>query len=348
MPLISVIVPVYKVEQYLPRCVDSILNQTFQDYEIILVDDGSPDQCPQMCDQYAAQYQNIIALHKSNGGLSDARNHGIEYSLSHSDSEYITFVDSDDWIHPQYLELHYYAVLKTHADLSCSKLMRTKEYREMNYIDDYELFCADASDLYLQRRMDITASTAKLYKKNLFKELRFPKGKLFEDDWIIPMLLFSGIKIAALQNQLYYYYSNLEGITGTVWTTQKLDDCLEVLRVQNEFFYQHGFYEVLADRCRLYVDVFGRHSQKYENINTDKKYMTKRRRDIKKYIMKYKRFLPEISEYGYEAWARRKTYIVISFKNDVETIKKEKGKLYAFLWKIMKAYPIYKEIKNDT
>ena len=105
MATISVIVPVYKVEQYLDRCIGSILNQTYTDYELILVDDGSPDRCGDICDGYAAAHAFIHVIHRKNGGLSAARNSGIEWMLAHSDSQYVTFIDSDDWIHPQYLEI---------------------------------------------------------------------------------------------------------------------------------------------------------------------------------------------------------------------------------------------------
>ena len=103
MPTISVVVPVYKVEKYLNRCVDSILNQTYKDFELILMDDGSPDKAPEICDDYAKKYDFIHVIHQKNGGLSAARNSGIEWALENSDSEWITFIDSDDWIHPEYM-----------------------------------------------------------------------------------------------------------------------------------------------------------------------------------------------------------------------------------------------------
>ena len=107
---ISIIVPVYKVEKYLEKCIQSILNQTYKEFELLLVDDGSPDRCPELCDFYAAQYDNVIALHKSNGGLSDARNYGLKYAKGN----FITFVDSDDYISPDYLET--LVALKTSYD----------------------------------------------------------------------------------------------------------------------------------------------------------------------------------------------------------------------------------------
>ena len=103
MPTISVIVPVYKVEPYLNRCVDSILRQTYQDFELILVDDGSPDRCGEICDEYARQDSRVHVIHKENGGLSDARNAGIDWVEANSDSQWLIFADSDDWVHPELL-----------------------------------------------------------------------------------------------------------------------------------------------------------------------------------------------------------------------------------------------------
>ena len=105
MPLISVIVPVYKVEEYLSRCVDSILSQTFEDFELILIDDGSPDNCGKICDEYTKKDNRVHVIHQENGGLSSARNAGIDWAFENSDSEWLTFIDSDDWVHIQYLDL---------------------------------------------------------------------------------------------------------------------------------------------------------------------------------------------------------------------------------------------------
>ena len=104
MPEISVIVPVYKVEPYLRRCVDSILAQTFTDIEVILIDDGSPDGCPAICDEYVQQDNRVKVIHQENRGVSAARNAGLDWVFANSDSQWISFVDSDDWVHPQFLE----------------------------------------------------------------------------------------------------------------------------------------------------------------------------------------------------------------------------------------------------
>ena len=114
MPSISVIVPIYMVEPYLRRCVDSILAQTFPDFELILVDDGSPDNCGQICEEYARLDRRVLVIHQENRGLSAARNAGIDWVMANSDSSWITFVDSDDWIHPNMLK-HLFELNRDHG-----------------------------------------------------------------------------------------------------------------------------------------------------------------------------------------------------------------------------------------
>ena len=118
MAQISVIVPVYKVEPYLRRCVDSILAQTFTDFELILVDDGSPDNCGAICEEYEKKDSRVHVIHQENEGLSAARNAGIEWVFANSNSEWLNFVDSDDWVHPQMLERLYHAVLEHNVKVS--------------------------------------------------------------------------------------------------------------------------------------------------------------------------------------------------------------------------------------
>lgn len=145
MCIISVVVPVYKVEKYLNRCVDSILNQTFLDFVLILVDDGSPDNCGKICDDYAKRDNRVNIIHKQNGGLSEARNYGIEWALKNSDSEWITFIDSDDWVHPLFLELLLDAVVKNNVNLGiCDYLSAEADELEVNEINNrVELFSTE-------------------------------------------------------------------------------------------------------------------------------------------------------------------------------------------------------------
>ena len=132
MAVISVIVPVYKVERYLKRCVDSILDQTFRDFELILVDDGSPDQCGEICEKYAKKDKRIIVLHRENGGLSAARNTGLDWIFANSNSIYVTFIDSDDWVHPQYLEILLSVIESNKVAVSVGQFQRVNEYVTSN------------------------------------------------------------------------------------------------------------------------------------------------------------------------------------------------------------------------
>ena len=178
-PLISVIVPIYKVEKYLDRCVESIVNQTFSDIEIILVDDGSPDNCGKMCDEWAKKDARIKAFHKENGGLSDARNFGIE----HSTAEFLIFIDSDDFIEPQMLEVLYGLITEHGADVAvCGLYNCYKSGRFARCTDDNIIVCDGKKALeyvLIGDRMSVEAPT-KLIKREVLGDLRFLKGKTSE------------------------------------------------------------------------------------------------------------------------------------------------------------------------
>ena len=172
---ISVIVPVYKVEPYLSRCLDSIINQTYRNLEIILVDDGSPDRCGEICDEYARQDSRIRVIHKANGGLSDARNHGIDVAIG----DYIAFVDSDD-----YIATDMYEKMLARLELDNSDMVVCNYYRfdegsappKDGYIQlpDRVLTQDEAFDFYLQIGGDYVSAWNKLYKRTIFDDLRYP------------------------------------------------------------------------------------------------------------------------------------------------------------------------------
>ena len=182
IPVVSVIVPVYKVEPYLRRCVDSILNQSFQDFELILVDDGSPDSCGAICDEYAARDSRIHVIHQENKGLSGARNTGID----HANGEYLAFVDSDDKWSPYFLESLYKALKEHDADISQCRweYMHGDEIKEA-YNPNAKCECFTGremlSNLYIQTGAYYVVAWNKLYKKELFEEIRYQEGRIHED-----------------------------------------------------------------------------------------------------------------------------------------------------------------------
>lgn len=216
MPQISVIVPVYKVEPYLDRCVKSVLNQTFSDFELILVDDGSPDACPRLCDEWATKDNRIQVIHKENGGLSDARNVGFDASAG----EWITFVDSDDYIHPQTLEALYQAVTEHNVNVSICSFVRTKgEPLELTLAPAAKLWSAE--DFYREQNDPATVAWGKLYHRSVV--LPYPKGKLHEDEFVTYRILFGCEKIAVVDAPLYGYYQNPDGIIRSTWSARRID-----------------------------------------------------------------------------------------------------------------------------
>ena len=224
MPEISVIVPVYKVEQYLRRCVDSILAQTFTDFEVILVDDGSPDNSGAICDAYAEKDARIHVIHQSNGGLSAARNAGIDVAAG----EYLFFADSDDLIHPSTLEWERQALQETGADIALCSIQRFShidEIREEAGAAEYREI--DAEEKLFIENIDLAryvSTCGKLYRRTLFSDLRFPAGRLFEDEFVNYRLYHAANKVVEVNKSLYYYFVNPSGITQTLTMEKRFDE----------------------------------------------------------------------------------------------------------------------------
>lgn len=223
MPKISVIVPVYKVEAFLHRCVSSILNQSFSDFNLILVDDGSPDNCGALCDGYARQDSRVQVIHQENGGLSAARNAGTDWAFANCDSDWLAFVDSDDWVQEDYLKKLYNAAVENDCRISACGFFRTEngEFPRGGYpvtvMDAGEYYCSDTV------HEGVTAvAWNKLYHKSLFETLRYPVGKLHEDEFTTYRAVYGTGKIAVVEDVLYAYYQNPAGIMGSKWNPKRL------------------------------------------------------------------------------------------------------------------------------
>lgn len=223
MPQISVIVPVYKVEPYLPRCVDSILEQTFTDFELILVNDGSPDNCGAICDEYASKDARVHVIHQANGGLSAARNAGIDWAFANSDSQWLAFVDSDDWVHPQYLELLYETARENNVKISICEFQRLYNEEPDPVQLNSKTVLLDWETLLIEHNLTAIVAWNKLYAKEVFIGLRYPVGKIHEDEFLTYKLLYCAKKSAYFQTALYYYYQNPNGIMGRAFSLKRLD-----------------------------------------------------------------------------------------------------------------------------
>lgn len=226
--IISVIVPIYKVEAYLKRCIDSILSQRFKLFELILVDDGSPDKCPEICDEYALIDNRIKVIHKVNGGLADARNAGLKIARG----EYIAFVDSDDAVHPCYLSCLYDAICSSHANVAVTKFLKFSSNEIPNISENdfhiRELSLVETVADYCSLNSDISATFIsccnKLYHRKLFESLEFPKGRLNEDAFVSYRLLeMAENKIVLVDVRLYYYFIREGSIVGSKFSVKNLD-----------------------------------------------------------------------------------------------------------------------------
>jgi len=253
--IISVIVPIYSVEKYLSRCIESIINQTYRNIEIILVNDGSPDNCGQICDEYAKKDERIYVIHKKNGGLSDARNAGLKIAKG----EYISFVDSDDWIHEKYIEKLYDLITKSNADISMCDFIKTsddnvKVDNSNEEITEYSNI--EALDLLMGGKLNVqfVVSWGKLYKRRLFENIKFPIGRIHEDEFTTYKLLYKAKKIVFTTSKLLFYWQREDSIMGTgEYNIKNRLDALDAFEERAVFFNKVG----LNDLCgKAYKSLF--------------------------------------------------------------------------------------------
>ena len=283
MPQISVIVPVYNVEPYLRRCVDSILAQTFTDFELILVDDGSPDNCGEICDEYAARDERVVVIHKKNGGLSDARNAGIDWAFANSDSECITFIDSDDWVYCDYLNYLFKAVKDNCLELSICTYDETDTlYPVSTEFYDYSNQIVETESFFCNNRINAVIACGKLYSKTSFEDIRFPVGKLHEDEFTTYKLLFKHKEVAFVDLPLYHYYINTSSITKSKWNLKRLD-AIDALEQQLCFFKSNSFEKAYFFTLRVQILNCSKSIIKIEKFfPSEKKIIRSLRRTIKK------------------------------------------------------------------
>ncbi len=319
MPKISVIVPVYKVEEYLRRCVDSILNQTFQDFELILVDDGSPDNCPQICDEYAQKDNRVFVIHKENGGLSDARNKGIDWAFENSDSEWITFIDSDDWVYAQYLELLYKGVIENNCEISSCRYYSTKG--ELPEEKGSEIKILFPEDFWTGFGINAVAAWGKLYKKKLWENYRFPKGKIHEDQYTTYKLIFSTNKIFLVTKELYYYFSNEKGITKSKWSPQRMV-VFDAKKEQISFFKKNRLDKARIITIKSLANLYSSNIHLAYQAQRKKEYyfeINQMQKALGKWLLKNKRIFPIYQYVDYYVTAYPKMKKIIYFIERVET-----------------------------
>ncbi len=255
--MISVIVPVYKVEPYLRQCIDSILAQKYTDFELILVDDGSPDNCGRICDEYAKQDDRIRVIHQENQGLSAARNAGIDIAKG----EYLTFIDSDDFVSQAYLKCMWQIVTERNVDIAICKIKRFVDGQPIydsaksTGAEDIEVFSGRTAceGIY---RLDGSISIVawgKLYKAFLFAKLRFPVGMLHEDNAVTPIVCYEAAKVAVVSSELYYYRQRADSIMGEPFSTKRFEQITATELCIDHFKYKHD--EAMVSAARRYGQI---------------------------------------------------------------------------------------------
>ena len=239
-PLITVIVPVYKVEQYIERCVRSICMQTYQNLEIILVDDGSPDQSGKICDELAKQDSRIRVIHKENGGQASARNRGLD----EANGDFIGFVDADDWIAPEMYESLYTLMKQQTAQIACCGIDRCNDSGHVSYFNPSvdEQFTLNRNDAMIRliENDRITSSPCdKLYCKSIFFGLRMQEGMIFEDFEIMHHCIFRAERVAYTGMPYYHYYLSPNSTLRQTFTPKQFDS-VRASEMRLDFYQQNS------------------------------------------------------------------------------------------------------------
>ena len=279
MSKISIIVPVYNSEKYLRRCIESILSQTFRNFEIILIDDGSNDGSGGICDDYSRNFDNIHTIHQKNSGAATARNTGIDWVKKNSESRYINFVDADDWLHPEMLE-----ILIRNSDEKKNRMVvcgYTITEKYSNKFSDCNIKPQkySPSDFLVKRSNVCHMPVCKLLDVKLFESYRFPDGKLYEDVFLMYKLFYACDEIFFVDFPLYFYFKNPESSMNSSYSLKKLDE-VEAGEEQVEFFKEKNDEQNLIQSYRRLMYYYSEHIPKLMQLPEGKPYAAKLKRKL--------------------------------------------------------------------
>ena len=314
MKLISVIVPIYKVEKYLDKCVESIVGQTYRDIEIILVDDGSPDKCPEMCDEWAKKDERIKVIHKKNGGLSDARNAG----LSIAKGEYISFVDSDDWISSCFLEIMYQVMQKEDADIVECGVTYVDEQGEIIRIRKNSTSQVSFDKIEALRQLVLEEGVYqtvwnKLYKREVIGDIKFEVGKYNEDDFWTYQVFDRVKRITLIEEPLYYYLQRGTSIMGAGYSLKRMDG-LEARFRRMEFLQKYDELAMFVKARMMYDCLF--------HFQAAIRYLGQpEQKVVTNYIIRKIRELPSVLEVGSDISLKYKIWFIAFRKTPFATAK---------------------------
>ena len=259
MPLISVIVPVYKVESYLRRCVDSILTQTFTDFELILVDDGSPDNCGAICDEYAAQDSRIHVIHQENGGAAKARNIGLDLAQG----QYIMFVDADDYLEADTCQKMMDAMCAHDAQCVIAGLRLVYDHGELGEtqaVDQVQVLSGReairARNLHGRNEINIVVPWGKIFRRSMWEKIRFTDGLYYEDLDIMPYLYHDCETMVLIPDIGYYYYQRSGSAShGTGTDDKRYTDSVFIRKKHIQFYREIGETEIAEEVTKMLLDL---------------------------------------------------------------------------------------------
>lgn len=290
-PLISVIVPVYNVEKYLKKCVDSITSQTYKNLEILLVDDGSTDSSGQICNEFEKNDARIKVIHKKNGGLSDARNAGLDRAKG----QYYAFIDSDDYIQDNTIEIMLNAIKKNKSEIAVCNMIRFLEEGET-----VQFYCPTDHEVLYQgnqryKTLNQPSVCNKLFEAKLFEGIRFPKGKYYEDTFVYHEVLYRANNIVLTGTDSYWYLSREDSIVGQPQYTERYFDFIEAVYKRADFLLKHDVQPYAKEAClSLYAAIANAESNIEENTKTIEKFLIAR----KQYTLAYNELMKMKNQIG--------------------------------------------------
>ena len=269
-PLISILVPIYKSEKYIEKCIESVINQTYRNIELVLVDDGSPDNSGQICDEYAKKDNRIVVVHQANGGVSDARNRGLETA----NGSIISFVDPDDWYELDTIESMYKKMCEDGSDLVCCGVKYIDENDNIIRIStavekDECLNTEDAMNEFLGYRKVKQQIWDKMYRRETIGDIRFEKGRSIEDVFWVHQIIGNASKITIMNKPLYNYMQRSDSVMGTGYTVKWMD-ILDALQQRCQYIEQR-FPTLYIKSLRLYLGTCMYHLQLAIKSNQNKK-----------------------------------------------------------------------------
>ena len=282
-PIISIIVPVYNVESYLERCIESILNQSFKEFELILVNDGSTDGCKDICNEYKTKDKRIKVIHKENGGLSSARNAGLDIARG----KYIGFVDSDDFINKDMYKILFDTIQANNSDMVICDYYKVNE-DDINKFRNIKCSCENIEvknlnklesidNLFLTGEKFIFAWN-KLYKRELFNDLRYEKGRIYEDEYLAHRILYKCNKVSIIEAKIYYYVQRKGSLINSPFTVRRFDK-VYAIKDRVDFLREKKLTNLEDKAEKTFIDYFVWNYfvayQRLENIESELKILKK-------------------------------------------------------------------------